>query len=158
MRTAIRRLTLASLALLPLALTSCIESKQELLIGRWFNRTNSVRFEQNGALVWNATTGYGVGTYHFDGNVQRAKSDEPAKNLTVSMVRSGRELFGEYEVSYIGNDRLRLTQTNRRSRGRTTDTAAPIIILKRAMNETDGANIVTPAEPESPDSGVTEVR
>jgi hypothetical protein len=149
MRTAIQKLSMMTLALLPLLLTSCVESEKEMLIGRWFNRSNSIRFESTGALTWNATVGRAVGQFQYAENVKRTKQDVPVKNLTIRMIRGGVEFYGEYELSYIGRDRMRLTQVNRRSQGRASDIVPSVMVLKRAENETDGASKSAPVVPQA---------
>jgi hypothetical protein len=138
MKIAIRSWSMLTLALLPLLLTSCVESKSEMLIGRWFNRSNSIRFNSDSTLEWNATGGRATGRFYFDAKVKRVKQDVPVKNLTVSMTRRGQSIFGEFEMQYIGRDRMRLTRMNRVNRGRPQDSVPAVIVLKRAEAEDDG--------------------
>jgi hypothetical protein len=127
MNIAIRRLALALLVLAPVTLTSCVESPREMLIGRWYNRANSIRFEANGAIDWNSTTGRAKGIFYYDTKAKRAQANEPMKNLVVKMQQGDTTIYGEYEIHYMSGDRMRLTRLNGPQRS-----SGSLTILKRA--------------------------
>jgi hypothetical protein len=140
MKNASRKLSLVLLAFAPLLLASCIESPREKLIGRWFNRSNSIRFEANGAIDWNSTAGRGKGVYYLDTAAVRSKPNVPIKNLTVKMQQGDSTIYGEYEVHYMGHDRIRLTRLD----GEQAAGNASLTILKRATAaDNKKANVVS---------------
>ncbi len=149
MPSAARRASLAVLGTLPLLLCSCSGSS-ESLEGRWYNRSNSLRFQPGGVVVWYSERGTATGRFYYDSTRRRAAKDEPVHNMTMKLVRSGEPVHGEYELQFLGGERLRITQLNdRRTR---TFQVPPVMVLKRA-DESSEESIPLPAPEENAPEG-----
>lgn len=127
----LNRLHKAMLGLLPILISSCIQSPQEKLLGRWYNEANSIRFNADGTLLWNAKQGRATGTYTYSGEARVATSNNATYNLRLNLVEKDRTLTTDYEAEFLGTGHLRLLQaeTNR------PDVPARILVLKKAEND-----------------------
>ena len=117
----ISHLTIAAFALL---LCSCMETPQEKLIGRWFNKSNSIRFTAEGHVRWNSPRGTSQGYFTYDGSARRTSSNVAVRNLSLDLTRKGLPLQADFELEFLG-DKLRLTPLS-------TANPGAIIVLKRA--------------------------
>lgn len=97
------------LMILCLSLCSCMETPQEKLVGRWFNSSNTIRFTDEGYARWNSRMGDAQGIYEYDGAIRRTSANEPVRNLSFDLVRAGQSLQSDFELEFLGDDRLRLT-------------------------------------------------
>lgn len=116
-----------------LLLCSCAQSPQEKLVGRWFNSSNSIRFNAEGHVRWNSRRGMAQGQYTYDGSTRRSSSNEPVRNLRLDLTRNGAPLQVDFELQYIG-DKLRLTPLS-------TSNTGNIIMLKRAAEDDEETSI-----------------
>lgn len=117
-------------AVLPcLLLCSCMETPQEKLVGRWFNSSNSIWFTADGSVRWNSPGGMAQGTFTYDGSQRRISANEPVRNLALDLVRRNESLQPDFELEFLGHDRLRLTPMTE-----SAETIRPLI-LKRAEEE-----------------------
>jgi hypothetical protein len=107
-----RRLLLPLFSLLAVTCCSCMETPQERLIGRWFNSQNSIRFKEDGTLVWNARTRRAYGRYWYTGESRASSSNQAQPNLTVQLVTANEQIVSKYELQYLGDDKLRLQAIN----------------------------------------------
>ncbi|MBC8290745.1 MAG: hypothetical protein H8E37_10560 [Planctomycetes bacterium] len=124
-----RYLTRLTFILPCLFLCSCMETSQEKLVGRWFNGTNSVRFTAEGHVRWNSRQGSAQGIFAFDGSKRRTSSNVPVRNLSLDLVRRDESLQPEFELQFLGSDRVRLTPVSGPEESRRP------LILKRAGEE-----------------------
>lgn len=120
-----------------LLLCSCMETPQKKLIGRWFNKSNSIRFTAEGHVRWNSPRGASQGYYTYDGSARRTSSSVPVRNLSLDLTRKGLPLLADFELEFLG-DKLRLTPLS-------TANPGAIIVLKRA-GEDDEETLIPLAE------------
>ena len=133
-----RQFSIIIVAALAVSLCSCVETSQEKLIGRWFNSTNSIRFTAEGGVRWNSRRGIAQGNYLYDGSKRRTSSSVPVHNLSLDLIRNGQSLQPEFELQFVGNDRVRLTLVSG-----STDSRRPLV-LTRASDDDD--ETLTPFE------------
>lgn len=129
----VRYRSIKLLCLLPLLLASCMQTQQEQLLGRWFNEANSIRFNADGTMFWNAKQGQATGNYVYTGEQRGAVSGMASYNLTLDLVANGKELQTTYEAEFLGNGHLRLLQTDNNR----PDVPKRILVLKRAPNDSN---------------------
>lgn len=126
-----RMLTSILCSLLTISLASCMQTSQEALVGRWFNSSNSIRFNPDGTLTWNARQGLATGVYRYNGQARPTTSGEAVNNLDMNLVAGGESRIRHFEVQIMANKRLRLMPI--------ADDGTPgtqqLIILKRAAAE-----------------------
>lgn len=103
-----RRLVSPLLCLLAVTCCSCMETPQEKLIGRWFNSQNSIRFKEDGTLVWNGRARQAYGKYWYTGDSRPSATNQVQANMTVQLVTSDGELVSQYELQFLGVDKLRM--------------------------------------------------
>lgn len=101
-------LPLPMLSLVALTCCSCMETPHEQLLGRWFNSQNSIRFKDDGTLVWNARTRRAYGKYWFTGEPRNPTINQPQPNLTLQLVTADGDAVSQYELEFLGSDKLRL--------------------------------------------------
>ncbi len=116
-------------------LSSCLTTPQEKLHGRWFNSDMSIRFRTDGTVIFNSTQGLATGRYFFNGEVRPESSEQPLPNLTMDLERNGEVLRVNYELQFLGSERLRIQPVESLERGLPSDSIMPVVILKRAGNE-----------------------
>ena len=121
----LRFLSRLALILPCLLLCSCVETSQEKLIGRWFNSSNSIRFTAEGHVRWNSRRGVAQGNYFYDGSKRRTSSNIPIHNLSLDLIRNGQTLQPEFELEFVGNDRVRLTRLSE-----ATGTRRPLVLTR----------------------------
>lgn len=132
-----------------LLLCSCVESSQEKLIGRWFNTSNSIRFTVEGHVRWNSSRGTAQGNYLYDGSKRRTSSNVPVNNLSLDLVRNGQSLQPEFELQFIGNDRLRLTLVSG-----PTESRRPLVLTRAGENDEETLIPLETVDAEPPQEGV----
>ncbi|MCA9067927.1 MAG: hypothetical protein KDA84_03340 [Planctomycetaceae bacterium] len=124
-------------------LTGCGLNQQTKLLGRWYNSQISIRFVENNMVVYNSrTTGLVRGRYQFTPTTQAVANDTPKKNLTLWLPQTGRILVLDYELKYLGDDRLQLTRLPAEWANSQQPSSSPsrAIVLKRALPEEEGSN------------------
>jgi hypothetical protein len=84
------------------------------LTGRWFNKDVSVRFLENGTVLYNSrSTGVVEGQYQYDSRQPLPTGTQPVKNLTLWLPQPGRVLVLDFELRLLGNERLQLKQISK---------------------------------------------
>ncbi len=131
----VRSCSFKLLCLLPIVLASCVQTPKEKLLGRWYNEANSIRFNADGTLFWNAKQGQATGNYVYSGEQRAAVSGTASYNLKLDLISNGRPVQTTYEAEFLGNGHLRLLQTEE---GR-TDVPKRILVLKRAAPDSNQA-------------------
>ncbi len=127
-----RRLLLPLFSLLAVTCCSCMETPQERLIGRWFNSQNSIRFKNDGTLVWNARALQAYGRYWYTGESRPATTNRPQTNLTVQLISSDEQIVATYELQFLGGDKIRLQPVNRENRA----TSSLFVLTKADADDT----------------------
>ncbi len=122
-----RRVLAPLFCLLAVTCCSCMETPQERLIGRWFNSQNSIRFKDDGTLVWNARRRQAYGKYWYTGEARPSTTNQAQPNLTIQLVTSDGDNVVQYEMEYLGGDRMRLQPVNREN-----ETIRGLFVLKKA--------------------------
>lgn len=122
-----RRLFASILCLLAVTCCSCMETPQERLIGRWFNSQNSIRFKDDGTLVWNARTRRAYGRYWYTGEARATATNQSQPNLTLQLVTAENEIVSKYELQFLGGDKLRLQPVDRNNQA-----AGGLFVLTKA--------------------------
>lgn len=122
-----RRLFAPLLCLLAVTCCSCMETPQERLIGRWFNSQNSIRFKDDGTLVWNARTRRAYGRYWYTGESRATSTNQLQSNLTLQLVTAENEIVSKYELQFLGGDKMRLQPVGRDNRA-----AGGLFVLTKA--------------------------
>ncbi|MBI1310789.1 hypothetical protein GC176_05725 [bacterium] len=89
---------------------SCMQTPQERLVGRWFNSQNSIRFKEDGTLIWNGRRRQGYGRYWYTGESRKSTTNQLQPNLTIQLRTGDTDAVTQYELQYMGDDRLRLQQ------------------------------------------------
>ena len=107
-----RRLLAPLICLLAVTCCSCMETPQERLIGRWFNSQNSIRFKDDGTLVWNARRRKAYGRYWYTGESRAISTNQVQPNLTLQLVSAENEILAKYELQFLGDDKMRLKPVN----------------------------------------------
>ncbi len=122
-----RRLFLPLLSLLAITCCSCMQTPQEKLIGRWFNRDNSLRFNDDGTLVWNARSGRAYGMYWYTGESRATTTNQLQPNMTMQLRTENGDTLSEYEVQFLGSEKLRIQRVNTERR-----TPTRLMVLTKA--------------------------
>lgn len=113
----------------------CTLRPREHLQGRWYNATTSIRFREDGSVIYNSvSTGLTTGRYHFDGQLRPESANRPVNNLTLDLVVNGRTERWPLEVQFLGDERLRLRPLRTRRRGGRSG-AGDVIILTKAPRD-----------------------
>ncbi|MHC4877539.1 MAG: hypothetical protein ACYTGL_13670 [Planctomycetota bacterium] len=107
-----RRLFMPLFCLLALTCCSCMQTPQEKLIGRWYNRDNSVRFNADGTLVWNARSGRAYGLYWYTGASRVTSTNQIQPNMTMQLRTESGDIVAKYEVQFLGDEKLRIQRVN----------------------------------------------
>jgi len=141
-----RQFSIIAIAALAVSLCSCVETSQEKLIGRWFNSSNSIRFTAEGHVRWNSRRGVAQGNYFYDGSKRRTSSNVPVHNLSLDLVRNGQILQPEFELEFVGNDRVRLTRLSE-----ATGTRRPLVLTR--ASDSDEETLI-PVETVATEEGV----
>jgi hypothetical protein len=139
-----RRVALAAiLSLAACTLSGCQLSREQQLMGRWYNSNVSIRFRPDGSVLLNTEGGRAVGRYYFDGSVRRQSSDKPRENLVLDVVRNNERLRMSFEIEMISATRLRMYDLSNGLRvNRRGDTIEFMTVLKRAdENDTKTASL-----------------
>lgn len=122
-----------------------METRQEKLVGRWFNSQNSLNFYADGTLFWNAAQGQTDGRYFYDGGVRSTGAAKPIQNLTMDVVQNGRSTRTVYELQFLGGERIRMLRVDLdRNQARRR-----MLVLKRAEpgTETEAVQPIIPIAP-----------
>ena len=86
--------------------SGCAKSADELLIGRWYSRDMTIRFREDSAVIWNSPSGLALGRYEFSGKKRGVGSDKLSPNLFVDVIRNDQRRQYQFEITFLGNDRL----------------------------------------------------
>ncbi len=103
-----RLFVLAGVFFATLSQSGCAKSPSELLIGRWYSGEMTIRFREDSAVIWNSPEGLALGRYEFEGNGKRLKDTERVPNLFVDVIRNDERQKFQFEVSFLGQDRIRM--------------------------------------------------
>ncbi len=133
-RKAARMTTMPLMFLAAIAITGCTQTPQEAIEGRWYNGEMSLRFQKNGAVVWNTPQGLAQGRYEFVGQVPRWAEENTSTRIRLDVVRNNEQIHPELDLQFIGNDRLRVKPAETtRSRAATRTQ----VVLRRADSDSD---------------------
>lgn len=86
----------------------CAKAPSDLLVGRWYSGEMTIRFREDSAVIWNSTRGLAKGRYEFTGKIRRIRTEEAKPNLYLDIIRNDEREQMQMEISFIGQDRLRL--------------------------------------------------
>ncbi len=140
-RTA-RRIAVSLMFLAFVTISGCTQTPQEAVVGRWYNGDMSLRFQTNGAVVWNSPQGLAQGRYVFVGQVPRWATDNTSARVRLDVIRNNETINPELELQFVGSDRLRVKPTEvTRSRA----AARTQVVLRRAEAGSD-PNIPAPSK------------
>lgn len=128
-------------ALLVAAISGCTQTPQEAVVGRWYNGEMSLRFQPNGAVVWNTPQGLAHGRYVFVGQVPRWATDNTSARVRLDVVRNNVPINPELDLQFVGGDRLRVKPADT-SRSRIA--ARTQVVLRRAESDSD-PNVPVPS-------------
>jgi hypothetical protein len=126
------------LGLLLTASPGCMQSPRDKLIGRWYNSRMSIRFREDGSVLFNSAAGRADGVYYFDERRRSVNANSPSPNLTLDVIRNNQRIVLQYEIEIMSHDRLRLSLINTegsRNRPRMDNAPLSFTILKRAKPE-----------------------
>lgn len=140
--------------LLIATLSGCSKTPQEALIGRWYNGDMSLRFRQNGTVVWNTQQGLAQGRYLFVGKVPRWASESTTVQIRLEVERNGETIQPTLNLQFVGEDRMRVIPS---AQAQTQAVNRLQAVLRRAPPETATAS-TTPASSNRSTSGVREFR
>ena len=115
--------------------TGCATTPQAKLHGRWFNSEMSIRFRTDGTVIFNSIAGLATGRYFFNGEARPDASSESVSNLTMDLQRNGDVFRVNYELQFLGHDRLRIQPVESLDRGLPSDAITPVVVLKRFEEE-----------------------
>lgn len=139
------RMLLVLCAAAVVSVSGCSMSPEQQLIGRWYNSGQSIRFRDDGGLVWNSKQGLAIGRYYFTGELRSTTANQGVQNLTIDVVRNERRFQLPLEVRFLGHDRLEL-RGQRLQAGNSSDAISfQTVLLKRANRQDDtatGGNLV----------------
>lgn len=141
-RVASRLIALPLMFLAAAAFSGCTQTPQEAVVGRWYNGEMSLRFQPNGAVVWNTQQGLAQGRYEFVGQIPRWATDNTSARVRLDVIRNNEQIHPELDVQFVGADRLRIKPaeaTRSRAAARTQ------IVLRRAESDTD-PNVLAPSK------------
>ncbi len=130
------------LSLFCLGFAGCGLSHAEKLLGRWSNKDVSMRFRENGTVLYNSRiTGLVEGRYRFDPKQPSLANTKPVKNLTLWLPQPKGTQIVNFEVRLLGSDRLQIrpippTSAKTRNLDSTRTVAA---VLKRAAQDEQNA-------------------
>ncbi len=115
----------------------CSKSPSEKLIGRWYSGEMTIRFREDSGVIWNSPRGLALGRYEFSGKTRNIKREEEQPNLFIDVVRNDERQQFQFEISFLGEDRLRvqLIPFNKEVTG---SDAARGMVLRRANDNTLG--------------------
>jgi len=130
-------------AVVVLAMSSCMQTPEEKLLGRWYNDSLSIRFRKDGSVLYNSPSGRAIGRYYFDPRAKNPAKTDPVPNLVLDVVRKERHLRLSFEVEQISEDRVRLTYFPSLEEAR-SGTRLPSSILLRADESKTTVAATTP--------------
>jgi len=99
---------LTLLMLLPAS--SCTQSPQEKLLGRWYASNMSLRFREDGSVVYNSPVGLAMGRYFFDPTPKPISSRGQYQNLLLDVVRHNEHVQIPFELEMLSQSRIRLVE------------------------------------------------
>ncbi len=123
----------------------CAKSPSEKLIGRWYSGDMTIRFREDSGVIWNSPRGLALGRYEFSGKTRDIKNDKKDPNLFIDVVRNDTRQQFQFEISFLGTDRLRI-QLIPIGREVTGTDAAQGMVLRRANDNTLGGAVVKVAK------------
>ena len=103
-----KRLVLGSVLAISLLFGGCAKSPDELLIGRWYSESMTIRFRTDSGVVWNSRNGLAIGRYEFSSDIQALGKMEATPNLMLDVIRRDERSKFEFEAKLLGKDRLQL--------------------------------------------------
>jgi hypothetical protein len=90
------------------ALPSCQKSPQESLVGRWYNPDMSIRFREDGSVLFSSRAGRGVGRYVFDGSERKLTSTQVPRNVIMDVLMNNERVRLEFQFEFLSQDRMQL--------------------------------------------------
>ncbi len=139
------------------SLPGCGLDRQSKLMGRWYNGDVSIRFRENGSVLYNSLgTGLVEGIYRYDNSALPISSVKPVKNLTVWLPQLGKTLVLDFELRYLGESRIQLRPIPKDSRAASnSNSLADLgVILKKAApgaSDSDGLDTAPPIASANPE-------
>lgn len=133
------------MCLVTLMQQGCSKSPSEKLIGRWYSGEMTIRFREDSGVIWNSPRGLALGRYDFSGKIRKIRSEKVDPNLFVDVVRNNERRQFQFEVSFLGADRLRI-QLIPIGKEVTGSDAARGMVLRRANDNTLGGAVVKVAQ------------
>ena len=146
------------------AMAGCAKDRPTQLMGRWYSNDVSMRFRKNGTVLYNSrNTGLVEGRYEYDASLTSGAQAKPQQNLTIWLPQPGRILVLEFDMRFLGNDRIQMKPiVDERGRSELGALMAGTgMVLKRAaddgqdsnaLNETPPLVSATPNNPDNPNS------
>ena len=125
------------------SLPGCGWDRQSKLMGRWYNGDVSIRFRENGSVLYNSLgTGLVEGIYRYDHTALPISSIKPVKNLTVWLPQPGKTLELDFELRYLGESRIQLRPLPKNSGGDANSQSLAVlgVILKKSPPEASDAD------------------
>ena len=123
----------------------CSKSPSEKLIGRWYSGEMTIRFREDSGVIWNSPRGLALGRYEFTGKTKNVRNDEKDPNLFIDVVRNDERQQFQFEVSFLGEDRLRVQLIPFGEEVSGADRAQGMV-LRRANDNTLGGGTVQVAK------------
>jgi len=135
-RTVVRPSWLLWCAVCLTLLSGCQLTREQQLIGRWYNSEMSIRFRPDGGVIYNSPAGKAIGVYYFTGTARPIATTHTQENLVLDVVRNGQRLRMGFEAELISADRLRLYDLTTRPRiSNEAGTVENTVVLKRASEK-----------------------
>ncbi len=150
------RLFLLFLALASSSFLGCGLARPSKLLGRWYNGDVSIRFRENGSVLYNSqNTGLVEGIYRYDSSALPIASTKPVKNLTLWLPQPGTTLVLDFELRYLGDQRIQIRPIFEKSDAPQDPAALAAlgVILKKAASDapnTDGLDTAPPIASANP--------
>ena len=141
------RLIILLLAIASSSLLGCGLARQSKLLGRWYNGDVSIRFRENGSLLYNSLgTGLVEGIYRYDHTTLPISSIKPVKNLTVWLPQPGKTLVLDFELRHLGDQRIQLRPIRQKTATAQNSNAVAnlgVILKKSALEASDSDGLDT---------------
>jgi hypothetical protein len=138
-------LVVFGMCLVALMQQGCSKSPSEKLIGRWYSGDMTIRFREDSGVIWNSPRGLALGKYEFSGKTRNVRYEKEDPNLFIDVVRNDERQQFQFEISFLGPDRLRI-QLIPIGKEVTGSDAARGMVLRRANDNALGGAIVKVAQ------------
>lgn len=119
--------------------SGCAKSPSDLLIGRWFSDEMTIRFREDNSVIWNSRRGLAKGRYEFSGKTRGIQNEELKPNLFMDIIVNDEREQMRFEVTFIGQDRLKVDWVANDSTERQYSQS---LLMKRAKDDLLGGGKV----------------